>query len=306
MAFDVSTITGYVKENEKQLIGKAVIKGRTASLINKQTGVKGSAYLNLLTADPTLAAGGCGWNAAGTTSVTRRQIKTGLIKVNQPFCDKDLIGTAFEYDVKVAVGDKNIPFSEDFIAQNIKGIQKKLEETIWQGDVDAASDTHLKRFDGFIKIISGASGVVNATHSTPKSLTTDAKACIEAIVAAIPNDIIDVEDLGIFVGYEVFRAYVAQLQAANLFHYTADMNGSMELLIPGTNVKLYGVSGLNGTKKAYASSLSNFYIGMDMTGDEEKFLFWYSEDNSEYRMKVEFNAGVQVAFPDMVVKYLGA
>lgn len=40
-----------------------------------------------------------------------------------------------------------------------------------------------------------------------------------------------------------------------------------------------------------------------MEGDQEKFLFWYSEDNSEFRMKVEFNIGVQVAIPAFVVEY---
>lgn len=304
--FDVSTITGYVSANEQKLIGKAIIGGKTASLLTFQSGVKGSSYLNLLNADATLAAGGCGWNAAGSTTLTRREISTGQIKVNQPFCDKDLIGTSMQYGVKVAVGSKTLPFEEDFINQNIKSIQKKLEETIWQGDTTGSTSSHLERFDGFIKIVAGAAGVVNATHSTPKSLTTDSKACIDAIVAAIPNEILDRDDLVIFAGYEVYRAYVKALQDANLFHYTADLDGTMEMLIPGTSIKLIGVAGLNGTKKAYASYLENMYLGGDLEGDSEKFNFWYSEDNAEFRLKVEFNAGVQIAFPDFMVKYLGA
>ena len=60
MSIIKDSITGYVDANEKQLIGKAIIGGKTASLLNLQTGVKGSAYLNLLDADPTLQAGGCG------------------------------------------------------------------------------------------------------------------------------------------------------------------------------------------------------------------------------------------------------
>ena len=48
MAFDVSTITGYVEDNKKKLIGKTLLKGKTASVITPQVGVKGSAYLNLL------------------------------------------------------------------------------------------------------------------------------------------------------------------------------------------------------------------------------------------------------------------
>lgn len=306
MSFNVSTIKDYVLANEKQLIGKAVVKGKTATLLTKQTGVKGSSYLNLLTTDPTLQTGSCGWNENGTTTVSRRKLETGRIKVNQAFCDKDLVGTALEYEVKVAVGDKTIPFEEDFINQNILGIQKKLEEIIWRGDVAGATSTaHLTLFDGFIKIGTTAAGVINATlGGTGDTLALNPKGAIDAIVANIPVEVLDKEDIYVFVGYEIYRKYVKALQDANLYHYTAELTSNLEMTIPGTNIKLTGVHGLSNQNKAYAFSLSNAFLGMDMANDEEKFLFWYSEDNSEYRLKVEFNAGVQFAYPDQVVAYL--
>ena len=302
MGLKVNAITGYVDANEKQLIGKALIGGKTAGLLNLQTGVKGSAYLNLLNADPTLQAGGCGWNADGDSTVTRREIKTGQIKVNIPFCDKDLIGTSLQHDVKIAVGAKTLPFEEEFIGQNLKAIQKKLEETIWQGDTDAGVG-HLKRFDGFIKILDGAS-VVDAGDTL--DVIADAKKAVEAVVQALPNEIMDRADKVIFAGYDVYRAYIAQLQAANLYHYTADLVGAMEVVIPGTDITLIGVHGLTGQKMLFGTYLENMYFGTDLEGDAEKFLFWYSEDNSEFRLKVEFNAGVQIAYPDFVAVYTGA
>ena len=302
MSLNVSAISGYVQANEKELIGKALIGGKTASLLNLQTNVKGSSYLNLLDANPTLQAGGCGWDESGVNTVTRREIKTGLIKVNVSFCDKDLIGTSLQHDVKVAVGSKTLPFEEEFINQNLASIQKQLEAAIWQGDTDSLVD-NLKHFDGFIKLLDGAS-VVDA--GTTLDVVVKAKEAIEAVVMALPNEIMDRSDKVIFVGYDVFRAYIAQLQAANLYHYTADLAGSMEIVIPGTDIKLIGVHGLTGQDKIYGSYLDNMYLGTDLEGDSEKFAFWYSEDNSEFRLKVEFNAGVQVAFPDYVAVYTGA
>jgi hypothetical protein len=58
---------------------------------------------------------------------------------------------------------------------------------------------------------------------------------------------------------------------------------------------------LDNTGKVVAGSLSNFFYGCDMMNDEEKFELWYSQDFREYRLAIEFNAGVQVAFPDEVV-----
>jgi hypothetical protein len=306
MAFNITTITGYVAANEKQLIGKAVIAGVTASKLNLQTGVKGSAYLNLMTADPILASGAsCGWNGAGTTTVTKRQINTSLIKINQEFCDKDLIGTALQYDVKIAVGAKTLPFEQEFINQNLAMINKKLEELIWMGDTTGATSTHLDLFDGFAKILGSAAGVVDASVSG-KTLLGNTLDAINAIVASFPNEIMTRTDLTIFVGIDVYRKAIKAYQDANLFHFVpADLTGAFETVIPGTNIKLVGVHGLTGKNKAYASYAENMYLGTDLEGDNDKFAFWYSEDNRMFRMAVEFNAGVQVAFPDMVVKYIG-
>lgn len=304
MSFDKSAVTGYVMANEKVLIAKAILKAKTAGMINFMPNVKGSAQLNLLNAAATLQAGGCGWNAAGTTTLTKRNIVTGQFKVNQGLCEKDLIGTFAEWGVKAAVGKTTLPFEEEFIDQNLKSIQKQVETLIWQGDTTGATSTYLDITDGFIKIIGGAAGVVDATVSG-KTLAGNTIDAVNAIVAKIPNEIIDAEDVTIFAGYEIVRAYVAAINASNQYHTFLELTPDMTVVIPGTMIKLVGVAGLNGQNKAYASTLSNLYAGGDVEGDESVYKFWYSEDNSEFRLKVEFNLGMQVAFPDFVVKYIG-
>lgn len=300
MAFDVSTVSGYVSANEKELIGKSVLKGKTASLIGLQTGVKGSANLNLLNATPALQTGGCGWSASGTTELTKRTLTTGLIKVNEVFCEKDLIGTFAESEVKIAAGAQTLPFEQMFIDQIIKGVQKQNELTIWRGDITGST---YNKFDGFIKILGAEASVLNATVSG-KTLAANPIDAINAIVAKIPDEIMDRDDLVIFVSTAVFRAYVSAMQAANSFNYFPLLDGkTMELTIPGTSIKLAGVAGLDATH-AYGSYAANFRLGTDMEGDSEKFEFWYSNDNREYRMAMDYNLGVQVAFPDLVVKYI--
>lgn len=309
MAFSVNDVKGYVDANGQQLIGKAVIGAKSAKLFNLQTGVKGSAYLNLLTADATVQDGSaCGWTAAGTTTVSKRQITTALMKVNAEFCDKDLINTAMQYDVKVAVGSKTLPFEEDFINQNIKSINTQVENLIWQGDTDLTGSTYLKLTDGLIKIIGAASGATGAIDASVSGTTLlgAPKTAIDAIVAKIPDAILDRDDIIIFVGVDVYRKYVKALQDANLFHYVpANLDASFSTIVPGTNIRVEGVAGLTGKNKAFASYAENFYLGTDMEGDYEKFQFWYSEDNRMFRLAVEFNLGVQIAFPDLIVKYIG-
>ena len=38
-----------------------------------------------------------------------------------------------------------------------------------------------------------------------------------------------------------------------------------------------------------------------MMDDAERFELWYSKDFNEYRLAIQFNLGLQVAFPDEIV-----
>jgi hypothetical protein len=83
----------------------------------------------------------------------------------------------------------------------------------------------------------------------------------------------------------------------------ADAATEMEMVYPGTNMKLIAVGGLNGTNKLFAGSLSNFFLGTDLANEEEIAKLWYSEDSDEVRFRLTFKYGVQVAFPSEVVYF---
>lgn len=306
MALNVSAITGYVAANEKNLIAKAILMGDTAKMVNFQPGVKGTSAINLLSVDAAIQAGACGWSPSGTSTVSKREIKTGQMKVNIPFCDKDLLTTSLSYDVKVGVGDKNLPFEEMFIQENVKSIQQKLENAIWVGSTAGSTGAGLEFFDGYVTILGASgSGVVDATGTTALAIAANAKSVIETVIDAIPASVITREDNVVFVGIDVYRALTKALVAANLYHYPVE-GATFEMKYPGTNVTVKATAGLTGKKYVVASPLFNLVAGGDMLSDSETFKFWYSEDNSEFRLKVEYNFGVQVAFPDLAVIYKGA
>jgi hypothetical protein len=76
------------------------------------------------------------------------------------------------------------------------------------------------------------------------------------------------------------------------------------MYVPGTNVRITAVRGLNGSNKAYLTPASNIYVGTDLLSDSEDFKIWYSQDNDEVRFKSKFKLGVQVAFPEFVVAHI--
>lgn len=300
MAFIVSDITGYVQANEDKLIGKAIVGAKTAAMLNLQTGVKGTANLNLLTATTGLQDGSaCGWTKAGNVTVSKRQLKTTIMKVNQEFCDRDLVGSSLQWGVKLAAGMETIPFEQQFMDQIGKGINKEVEAAIWQGNTNGSTGTTNFLMDGFLAILSGETVVSGNTGG--KTLAANTKDVIDYIITVIPDAIIDRSDLVIFVGYDIYRKYIAALQAANLFHYTADLTGNLSVVIPGTNIRLEGVAGLTGTNKAVTTYLENLYLGTDLENAQEVFKFWFDDSNDIFKLKVLFNLGVQVAYPDLVV-----
>lgn len=289
----VTAITGYVDETREQLIAKSVLGAKSASMLSLMSGVKGATALHLVDTDVVFGDGStCGWNPTGSTEISQRTLTPAYLKVNTAFCDKNLLNTYASHMVKIAAGQKTLPYEEEFVNGIVDNVNYKLEKLIWQGDADNDNE-----FDGLIKILD-ADGAVKADSEKG----TSAYEAIKAVYAAVPETAMK-EDLTIFVGAGLFRQYVQEIVALNLYHYDAN-DKPLEHVLPGTNVKVVAVNGLNDTEgKDYivAGCLSNMFYGTDMAGDEEKFDLWYSQDNREFRLAIEFTAGVQVAYPDQIV-----
>jgi hypothetical protein len=87
------------------------------------------------------------------------------------------------------------------------------------------------------------------------------------------------------------------------FAFGDDMiNG--QFFLPGTNVKVMAVQGLNGSGKIVAMRVSNLFLGTDLLNEEERFEIFYAKEADEVRFVAEFKAGVQFAFPDEMVKFI--
>lgn len=297
MAINTSSLTAYVGDNKEKLISKAVFGAKSASKFNLVTGVKGAQKLNLLDTTVALQDGSaCGWSEAGTSKLSERIIDAKPIKVNQSFCEKKLLATSLNYEVKVAAGQKTLPFEEEFVDGVMKGVSAEVEKTIWQGDTTKST---LNRFDGLIKILSGATVAGTYTIQSGDTVST----IVSKTYSLIPSAAFEAGNVVMYMGADMYRTWVQELIANGhlvISNAVEDVAMPDSLLIPGTNVRVEGVAGLDGTKKVYASYADNFVYGTDMQGDEEKAEMWYSQDNREFRLAVEFVAGVQVAFPELV------
>lgn len=314
MAFNVSALADYTEQNEALLVTSSVLGAKTASLIksagNVMVGVKSSETINIMDTDAVFQAGGsCGFNASGTTSFTQRTVTVGKIKVNEALCPKDLEAKYLQKALPTGSMYDAIPFEQEFTDKKAKRIASQLETALWQGDTTSVN-VNLNKFDGLVKLIGAASGVVDANTSTfisgaPLSSITAANvvSIFDGVYRAIPAQIVSEDDVHIFCGMDVFRTYTIALKNSNLFHYSIDVKADNEFILPGTTIKVVAVQGLNGTNKIYAMRLSNLFLGTDLLNEEEKFEIFYAKEADQVRFVSEFKMGVNFAFPDEIVKF---
>jgi hypothetical protein len=309
MALDLTGLTNYVKENEQQLATSLVFKPKTAMLIesagNVMVGVKSSEKINIMETNAVFQAGGtCGFSSSGTTAFTQRSVAPGKIKVNESICPKAFEAKYTQKALRAGSYYDYMPFADEYSAKKIEVIGAALETALWQGDT-ASSNAQLARFDGLLKLIAPSgtpvTGVVVGNTSEATSITSgNIIGLVDDVYTAIPASIVANGDVVIFVGMDTFRTYTVALKEANLFHYAAE-SVDFEIVLPGTNVKLVAVNGLNGTDQMVATRLSNLYLGVDLLNEEERFELFYAKEADEMRFVAEFKMGINYAFPTEVV-----
>jgi hypothetical protein len=315
MAFSVSSLANYTKENEALLVTSSVLGAKTASLIksagNVMVGVKSAETINIMDTDAFFQAGGtCGWNASGTTSFTQRTVTVGKIKVQEALCPKTLEAKYLQKALPTGSTYDSIPFEQEYTDKKALTIASQLETAIWQGDT-ASANGNLNKFDGLIKLIGAASGVVDANVSgfvsgAPITSITASNviALLDGVYKAIPAKVVAADDMTIFVGQDTFRTYTIALKNANMFNYAFDGKADSEFVLPGTSIKVVAVQGLNGTGDVFALRLSNLFLGTDLLNEEEKFEIFFAKEADEVRFAAEFKMGVNIAFPDEIVKVI--
>lgn len=315
MAFNVSALADYTEQNEALLVTSSVLGAKTASLIksagNVMVGVKSAETINIMDTDAIFQSGAsCGFNASGSTSFTQRTVTVGKIKVNESMCPKDLEAKYLQKALPTGSMYDSIPFEQEFSDKKAKRIAAQLETALWQGDT-ASANVNLNKFDGLLKLIGAASGVVDANVSAfisgaPLASITAANviSIFDGIYRAIPAQIVSYDDVVIFCGMDTFRTYTIALKNSNYFNYTIDVKADNEFVLPGTTIRVVAVQGLNGTNDIIAARLSNLFLGTDLLNEEEKFEIFYAKEADQVRFVSEFKMGVNFAFPDEIVKFI--
>ena len=254
----------------------------TLSYIAIQQGIKGTEDLKLVNDSIVYQAGDCTMSPSGDTVFTDRQITVETIGYLKKFCQKDLAGfwTQLALRPGAMAEDKTLPFEQVLINYLLELHAFELEKLIWQGNKVSGSG-NLAFMNGFNSFLLSGNGCINLNQSGATSIdATNAFDIFYEAFTNTPANVAEGQDFICFTGRENFNYLLKNLVDLNMFNYNPAQIATMnEIMLPGTNMRVVKVNGLNGTTKIYTGRASHFYFGTDLSSDFESYDLWYSFDD---------------------------
>jgi hypothetical protein len=310
------TLTAYTSQRTEPLLTSAVIGAKTQQIIMDGGIVipraKSVVAIPIMDTNATFQANGCGWSESGATTLTQSTITVGSIKIEESLCLDSLETYFYQEAMKqgAVMDESSAPaLIQAYLDKKNALIAGQIETALWQGD-SALTGANLNKFNGLIKFINAGSpinanvsGFNGATGAITGLTSGNIIAATEALYKALPAQVASKSDATIFVGYDWYRSLILAYREKNMFSYNPQDQNAQSFILPATNVKVQPVNGLNGTADAYAMSVSNMALAVDLESDPENYKLWYSDDNGEVRYRVRFKIGVGVGLTTEVCKF---
>ena len=309
---DATALGDFTQEIQTEMLTKALFGSRTVAMLSAagqvQVGIKYKEALALLDTDVVFQSGDddCTWQPSGTTTFTQRDIEVAAIKIQEDLCPRKLRKKWLALTMAAGSDDTELPFGTQIGEYKSRKIGDTLETAIWIGNA-ATSNTNqnTNKFDGFARIvdIASASTVSGNTGGATAVTSSNIDDIITAIYNAIPEAIMERDDLVLFMSIPNFKKYTEWLRSANLFHFAPDGN-PLETYFVGTNLKIKGVK-LSGTyaNRMICTYVENMVVGTDLEGEDEQFTLSYDESSMKVRFNTNFKFGCQIVFPEFVVRF---
>lgn len=310
---NLNSLTKYTDQLSGILLKEAVLVGNTFDYISIQTGIKYADSINILTNTLTAVAGGCGAiNPTGSTTLTQRDIAVCPIKVEESACVDEFEQYWIGQLAREGSYNEFAPaaFNEIYLANKVEKVGQLVEDLFWKGSTNGTYGSgNLTLCNGILHILEGTNAtnsVVVGTTASGALTAANALTIVDEMISNIPNDVLNENDLTLFMSHTNFRVLMNALrQAGYFFNYDGVAQHTWVLdNYTNTNVRIVATRGLNGRNEMVLTPASNLYFGTDSFGEARNgdgMQFWYDiRDNITY-FRAKFKVGAQVAFPQYVV-----
>ena len=286
-------LKNYLETNGTEVLTKALFNSESAKYFQIQTGVTAETPIIRLDSSITLAdASNCGFTATGSDTFSNRLLSPKFLKVNKEFCTKTLLKTWAHSDVRMNALGETLPFEELLISNNINELAKVNERLIWEGDTTSGTGNMLL-MDGIITIAKKDENTVKQEKNTDTIWQR-----VQKIWLALPAEIAD--KATIFMSIANYKQLIVELMNANMFHVFEEYQGTYEMVMPGANVKIKGVSGIT-SDVILATPEDNLYLGVDGESDDEVCDLYFDKSSRTFKFCIEYAYCTNYAFSEYVI-----
>ena len=300
---DYSALTSYVNQLSKEIQTAAILESKFIKQVNNVGGVKYATVINGFNHTLQTQAPTCGSLMTGTGSLTpyQNQLTMTEFEIPENLCigdfEKKYLGMfsmmgSYNEDVTPIFGTK-------WVASTIGEAQKTREIDLICGSTTGTfSSVATTRMNGLLYdlvVTNVASVNLVATASVYNKSTS--VGIVENIILNRDIDIIDKDDVYLWLSAPDYLTLCAGLRAANNFYFTG-VEGNGDFKFPGTNITVSILAGLRGLSTASGKHYfilaqgSNIFVGYDDVNDINNFRLKYETVVDQLQMKMKFKSGI--------------
>ncbi len=313
LALPTFTQNTYAGEFAGEYIAAALLSAKTLDnkLVTIKPNVKYKSVIQKLDVSGIVQDASCDFVTSGSVALSERILEPKELQVNLELCKQEFVDSWESLQLGFSAFD-TIPASfNDYLISYVAGqVAQATEQSIWQGTATNGS------FLGFqtafsASIAAGGSGAVLAAKTgsaIDSGSITSANVLnkLNNVVNTIPSAVYGKEDLLIYVGTSVAKAYQQALAGGavgangwnnqlNVGEKPFNFNGIEIVLCPGMS-----------DSKIVAAQKSNLFFGTGLLSDhnEVRVLDMANLDGSQnYRIIMRYTAGVQFGIGQDIVYY---
>jgi hypothetical protein len=313
LALPTFTQNTYAGEFAGEYIAAALLSAKTLDnkLVTIKPNVKYKSVIQKLDVSGIVQDASCDFVTSGSVALSERILEPKELQVNLELCKQEFVDSWESLQLGFSAFD-TIPASfNDYLISYVAGqVAQATEQSIWQGTASNGS------FPGFQTLFSAsiAAGGAGAVLPALTGSAIDSGSITSAnvlnklnnVVNTIPSAVYGKEDLLIYVGTSVAKAYQQALAGGaigangynnmmNVGEKPFNFNGIEIVLCPGMS-----------DNKIVAAQKSNLFFGTGLLSDhnEVRVLDMANLDGSQnYRIIMRYTAGVQFGIGSDIVYY---
>jgi hypothetical protein len=314
--FDVTALSNYTNETNENLLSQSLMSDPTSEYVSILPGIKSAENINTLDSDMALQAGSAGFAAgASSTDFDAVTLAVDKFKINEVLDPYALEQKWIQVAMQPGSIQEGIPFEQYIASEKADKISKIIAQVSWQGSSSGATGAgNLAFADGFIKTLSA-----EATRVIPSGATagtafnaSNIVATLDAMIAALNVDVLDRDDLVLWMSPAMYRTLVSALKSLNNYWIDPSVTVDGTFMYPFSNVRVVRTYGLasSGSQSGYAVNSNDCVVlgpsrlmfwGTDLVSDYSTFKLFYVDSSDEVRFIFRAKLGTAVVYPQYFV-----